>query len=231
MYCINCGVKLADTEKSCPLCATVVCHPQIQQSAAEPLYPPHRYPDPQIRSRAALIVVTTLMLIALLSTLFTDLLINRTVVWSGFVVGGIGVAYVMLILPFWFRRMKVEAYIPGLFAAVALYLQYINAAVEGDWYLYFALPLTLYLGALTYTTAALLKRFADKVLYIIGGGLMALGAFMPLMEYLIYTAFRREHFAAWSVYPLISLMLLGGMLIFLGVNAKAQEIMERKFFV
>ena len=37
MYCIQCGVKLADTEKTCPLCATVVYHPQLERPHAEPL--------------------------------------------------------------------------------------------------------------------------------------------------------------------------------------------------
>ena len=29
MYCIKCGVELADSEKSCPLCQTPVFHPQF----------------------------------------------------------------------------------------------------------------------------------------------------------------------------------------------------------
>lgn len=30
MYCIKCGVKLADSEKKCPLCNTIVCHPEFE---------------------------------------------------------------------------------------------------------------------------------------------------------------------------------------------------------
>ena len=29
MYCIKCGVRLADTERSCPLCGTVCFHPDL----------------------------------------------------------------------------------------------------------------------------------------------------------------------------------------------------------
>ena len=231
MYCIQCGVKLADTEHSCPLCGTEVVHHRLKQTEAAPLYPPHRYPNPQIQSRAVLIVISTLMLIALLSTLFTDLMINKKVVWSGYVVGGILVGYTVFVLPFWFRKRKETVYILCLFSAVGMYLHYINAATGGDWFLAFAFPLTVYLGILTLVMTVLLKRYADRVLYIVGGGLIALGLYMPMMEYLIFTAFEREKFAAWSGYPLISLVLLGGMLIFLGVNAQARETMERKFFV
>ena len=44
MYCVNCGVRLEDTEKKCPLCGTVPYHPEIQRKPEESLYPPDRYP-------------------------------------------------------------------------------------------------------------------------------------------------------------------------------------------
>jgi hypothetical protein len=37
-------------------------------------------------------------------------------------------------------------------------------------------------------------------------------------------------FSGWSVYTLIVLVLLGGTLIFLGINKTARERMERRFF-
>ena len=37
MYCIKCGVKLADTEKKCPLCGTVVYHPEFPPQNAKEL--------------------------------------------------------------------------------------------------------------------------------------------------------------------------------------------------
>lgn len=67
MYCINCGVKLEDTESRCPLCGVTVYHPELTRQTAEPLYPRHRYPAPEAASKAAHIVVSTLMAIALLT--------------------------------------------------------------------------------------------------------------------------------------------------------------------
>ena len=52
MYCVNCGVQLADTEKSCPLCGTVCYHPDISRPAAVPLYPNHRNPELKVNSGA-----------------------------------------------------------------------------------------------------------------------------------------------------------------------------------
>ena len=52
MYCIKCGVKLADTEKKCPLCNTIVCHPDFKQTAERPLYPSNKMPKNDSGSKA-----------------------------------------------------------------------------------------------------------------------------------------------------------------------------------
>ena len=37
-------------------------------------------------------------------------------------------------------------------------------------------------------------------------------------------------FKGWSIYPLISLVVLGGLLIFLAINGIAREKLERRIF-
>lgn len=231
MYCINCGVKLADTEERCPLCGTASVHPEQAGKGVEPLYPCHRHPAPQVHSKAAQIVVTTLLLIALLTTLFIDLQINGAVTWSGIVAGALMVGYIALVLPFWFRRVNPGIFVPGVFLTIAVYLMYINNVTGGSWFLGFGLPVTAYLGVLVTAVVLLVKYLRDRLLTILGGALIALALFMPLMEYLIFVNFQRPRFVAWSVYPLIALALLGAMLIFLAVNPRAREKMERKFFL
>ena len=38
-YCVNCGVKLAKSEKKCPLCNTPVINPNKKDVVFEPAYP------------------------------------------------------------------------------------------------------------------------------------------------------------------------------------------------
>ena len=73
MYCINCGVKLADTEKICPLCGVTVFHPEISRPEGEPLYPRGRYPAAQVNSRIAAIILSTLFALPLFICLLCDL--------------------------------------------------------------------------------------------------------------------------------------------------------------
>ena len=89
MYCINCGVKLADSQKKCPLCGTVVFHPDLPQPDGEPLYPAGRYPGTKVNRHGVLAIITAIFLLPLLVTLRVDMQITGAVTWSGYVMGAI----------------------------------------------------------------------------------------------------------------------------------------------
>ena len=231
MYCVNCGVKLADTENVCPLCGTAVFHPDIRRPQVEPLYPADRIPAPQVSSRGAQIITTGLFLIPMLICFQCDLLINRGITWSGFVIGALALGYVVFVLPQWFRRPNPVVFCAVDFLAAGLYLLYINYAVEGDWFLSFAFPVTGVVGLICTALVALIKYVRRGMLYIFGGGLIAMGAFMPLMEYLLCITFEPIRFYGWSLFPLSALVVIGGTLIFLAINRRAREKMEKRFFI
>lgn len=230
MYCIKCGVQLADSEKQCPLCGTVPFHPDLPRPEGESLYPPNRYPTQQVSHQAALTVITTAFLLPLVITLLCDLQINGCVTWSGFVTGALLLGYTIIVLPFWFKRPNPVVFVPCNFAAVGLYLLYINHATGGDWFLSFGFPVVGILGLIVSAVVALLRYLRRGRLYVFGGAMIALGVFMPLMEFLLNMTFRLPYMG-WSVYPLAALVLLGGMLIYLAICRPARETMERKFFI
>lgn len=231
MYCIRCGVKLPDGERICPLCGTEVYHPDFLKEEPVPLYPPHRYPTPLENPKTAQIILTTITLMALLITMVTDVQLGGGINWSGYVAGALIIGYIVLVLPLWFRKPNPVIFIPGSFAAVVVYLLYINHVTDGDWFLSLAFPVTAYLGLLITAVAALLKYLKRGALYVLGGAGIALGLLMPILELLICLTFDSVIFIGWFVYPLIVLASLGGMLIFLAIHNPSREIMERKFFV
>ncbi len=231
MYCVNCGVKLADSEKQCPLCGVMAFHPDIDRGEGEPLFPREQYPAPQINSRAALIVVTTLFLLPILITLLCDLQINGAVTWSGYVTGALVTGYVALVLPGWFRKPNPVIFVPCAFAAAGLYVLYIDLCTGGGWFLSFAFPVIGTVGLIVTAVVTLVKYVRRGYLYIFGGANIALGLFMPLMEFLLMITFDLPQFLSWSLYPLIALVLLGLMLIVLAISRPARETMSRKFFL
>ena len=231
MYCMQCGVRLADTEKACPLCGTRSYHPDIPAVNADPLYPRHSHPQRQVSPLGAMSALTLLSLIPAVICLLCDLRINDRITWSGYVTGAVVLFYEIFLLPGWFRRPNPVIFVPCGFAAAALYLLFIDLFASGKhWFLMFALPLVGGVGLIFTTLITLLRYVRRGKLYILGGCAMALGAYMPLIEFLAIRTFDRP-LVGWSVYPFVALILLGGYLIFLGICRPARESMARKFFI
>lgn len=231
MYCVKCGIELADTEKHCPLCGTIVFHPDLTQPRTAPLYPTDRLPEEKGRTLIAHIVLIALFLLPILITLQCDLLLNRTVTWSGYVVGALILAYTVFVLPGWFVNPNPVIFAPVSCAVICVYLLYICYATGGNWFLTFAFPVTGFVTLVLSAVITLLRYTKRGEYYIIGGASIAMGLFMPLMEHLIHITFHRPDHIVWSTYPLTVLVLFGGFLIFLAICRPARDLMERKFFI
>ena len=229
MYCVNCGVKLADTEKKCPLCNTVVYHPDIVQKNERELYPAGKMPKATSGRGFLSGAILILFMIPLIMTFFSDMQIDGKIDWFGFVGGGITLAYLTFILPTWFRNPNPVIFIPCDFAACLIYLFYIDWETDGNWFFSFAFPIVLGAAMITCTLVTLLKYLKRGRLYVIGGVLIGLGGFILMVELLLDYTFAIS-FLGWSLYPLISLVLIGGLLIYLAMNSVAREKFERKLF-
>lgn len=229
LYCVNCGVKLADTEKKCPLCGTTVYHPEIERKTEEPLYPNNKMPDMKAGTKALCGAVIILFLIPLAVCFLADLLYDGTLNWFGYAAGALIVAYIMFALPLWFNKPNPVIFVPCNFVATGLYLLYINGITNGNWFLSFAFPVTGGMCLITCAVVTLLYYVRRGRLYVLGGMLIALGAFAPLIEFLMGVTFNM-HYIGWSIYPLVILILFGGLLIYLAISRPAREIMKRKFF-
>ncbi len=233
MYCIKCGVALAEGNKPCPLCGTVPFHPELTPEDSERLYPAARYPkSSQVSTTVVLTVITALVfLLPVFITLQCDLLINGHIAWSGYVVGALVMVYTMAVLPLWFKKPNPVIFVPISFVAAGAYLLYINFATGGQWFLRFAFPLIGFTGLNVTAVVTLVKYLRRGYLYIFGGSLIATGLFMPVIELLLHLTFDLGKVFFWSVYPMTALVILGGLLIFLAICRPARETMERKFFL
>ena len=230
MYCINCGVKLEDTEKMCPLCGTIPYHPELARNIAPNPYPPDRYPAQTVSKKGIMILIITAFLIPMIVSVLCDLQFSGGIVWSGYVVGALLLAYITFILPFWFKNPNPVIFVPCDFAGIILFLLYINLSTGGNWFLSFAFPVAGVFGLIVSAVVTLVKYLKRGKLYIFGGALMLLGCFSLLVEFLLNITFPTMTFILWSIYPLVSLLLLGGTLIFLAIYKPARETVERKFF-
>ena len=229
MYCVKCGVKLSDSEAKCPLCNTVVYHPDYKQSLEQPLYPKDKMPKSNSGYKALNGVIIILFLIPMLVCFFADWFLDGKLQWFGYVAGALLVSYVTFALPLWFKKPNPVIFVPCNFAVATLYLLYINIYTGGNWFMSFAFPVVSGVCIITCSVITLIYYLRKGKLYILGGAFMALGTFMLLIEFLIKITFNLR-FVGWSIYPLVVLFLFGGLLIYLAINSAAREIIERKLF-
>lgn len=230
MYCVKCGVSLADTEKKCPLCGTVVYHPEVTQGEGKELYPTNRHPALTRPTKLPQMILSVLFLITVGIVLFYDLSFNGRVTWSGYVIGALILGYVCFALPLWFAHPNPVIFFPCAMTAVCLYLLYINLVTDGDWFLSFVFPVSGGITLILETAIVLLRYIKGGKLYIVGATAAAFGAFMLLAEFLMSITFKSVSFIGWCFYPIIALGTIGGFLIFLGICRPARESVERKVF-
>lgn len=230
MYCINCGVKLADTESVCPLCLTKVYHPDLDKLKGAPLYPQNHFPANEPHPLGFSILATVVFLLSILVVGTCDIELNQAITWSGYVIGALILAYELLILPTWFRKGSPAIFVPCGFISIGLYLLYIDLSVGGKWFLSFAFPTTAIIGSIVTCVCVLIYYLRRGILYILGSALLALGASMPVIEYLLNRTFGLTQGLSWSVYTITPLVFLGGTLIFFAICRPAREAVERKLF-
>lgn len=232
MYCIKCGVELADSEKRCPLCGTPVFHPDLPRNLTEPPYPAdRRIRREDVNRSGILFVLTVVALLPAILSLLCDWRINGTIVWSGYAAGAIGLLYVMIVLPLWFRHPNPVIFVPVDFAAIGLYLLYLNFATGGHWFLSFAFPVTGAIGLLVTAVVVLTRYLHSGWLYIYVGAFILAGGLAVLVEFLINLTFQLHETFFWSFYPLAAGVILGLMLIVIAICNPLRESLQRKFFL
>ena len=229
MYCVKCGVELADSERKCPLCNTPVYLPGLSEDP-ERQYPKFEAPE-KVNPRGIYFIITFVALISMIISVVSDINLGNGLTWSGYAVGGIALFYVIFILPGWFRRYNPAIFVPASFAAIGLFLLYVNYASGGKWFLSFAFPI-IGATALVISAICILSYYLRRgYLYIWGGAFIAIAAFMPVMEFLASTTFGVAVILNWSIYPLIAFGLIGIMLILIAIIKPLRESLCRIFAI
>ncbi len=230
MYCVKCGVKLGENEKKCPLCGTVVFHPDVKQPKGEDVYPHGKLPEIN-KSLVTAAVLTAMFIIPIVTVLLCDLKVYGKITWSGYVVGALLLTYIIAVFPMWFRSPNPVIFVPCSFVAAGIYVLHIDLALDGGWFLSFAFPIIGCIGLTATAMTALFRYIKKGGLYILGGAFCFIGLCMLPMEFLAKYTFGVSRFIGWSLYPLSSLVLIGAFLIFLAIYAPARKYLERIFFI
>ena len=230
MYCVKCGVELADSERKCPLCKTPVYYPNLPENPETP-YPKFVKSKDEISPRGLHFIISILFAIAVIIVTICDINISGKITWSVFVSGALVLAYVIFFLPWWFRRPSPSVFVPVSFAAIALYVWAISFVLEEDWFLPFALPVIAGFALIMSTLVTLVYYLKRGYLYIFGGTFIGLGVYSVFVEIMIHINFGVHDRLVWSIYPFIALFLIGMMLIVIAIVRPFRESLKRVFSI
>ncbi len=231
MYCINCGVKLADSESVCPLCKTKVYHPDLFIKHAPSPYPAVNEAVEHISRRGIAFLMSILAAIPLLLLPFIDLRLNSEVTWSGVASLGILLFYIVCVFPVWFKKPNPVIFVPMDFIAAGGYLLYISFITDGGWFMTFAFPVCCIFGFITTASTALFRYIPRGRLYIWSGIVYSLGASCVLIEMFLNISFRLNTHLLWSVYPAIAAVIIGSSVLLIAICRPIREALGKRFFI
>ena len=234
MYCVKCGVELQRGVEACPLCGLRVYHPDVQEQPEPRPYPAYAGASEHVRPGGLLLILSFLFALPVIICLMVDLRLSGGVTWSGYVACGVCAAYITVCLPLWFRRRNPVVFFPVTIAALLGVALYVCLKTGGRWFLPFAFPVGGAVCAIFETVIELLRYAVrerrHRVLYILGGASIALGAICVLVEFLLRVSFGVA-MRWWSLYPLVVLTLLGLLLIVIAISAPLRASLHKKFFI
>ncbi|MBQ2508899.1 MAG: zinc ribbon domain-containing protein [Bacteroidales bacterium] len=224
-YCVHCGVELADSENSCPLCGTPVVDPSRLTTDSIPTFPKEEDHRP-INHRFAVVLISFFLIVPVLVTLTIDLLIEPGLSWSLYVLSGVLYLCTFIVFPVACPKLSSYIYIAvdGLSTALILLAIHAVSGASG-WYLPIALPVTLWTFIITELFALVVRN--KKMIVIRRGGLLFL--LLALLSTAIDLTIK--HTITWSIYAVIPLVALGLPLFAVSFSRRACDWMRRNLFL
>lgn len=229
MYCVKCGVRLQEGVDACPLCQTPVWNPEGLAPAARSFS--GVYPKEVISKRYPVLGFLTALLVAIdLVFLVFCLRTYHAVSWSGYVMLGTAVFYLIVFLPLWINKPHPLIFVPLSFLVIGGYLLYICLHTGGHWFLSFAFPVVMLAMLLTTASVAAFRFLKHGKLFIIGALLLAIGGCAMLVELFEHITFGHTMWT-WSLYVVSGFGAVGLFVLLAALVRPLREYLERKLFL
>lgn len=232
-YCVNCGVKLADSEKKCPLCQTEVINPNIiiQKSISKP-YPDNTITFKILPNSVKTLLVTVIFILPVAVSLICNYSISSVISWSKFVVLSLIFAYSISIYSILcFKRNSNVFNILVYHVLLCTYLFAMNKLCKGNWFLTFAVPLVLLLFIYFLVITLVITRNHLTKLFCTGFIMLLSGVFCVFLETILNFAFKFRTTILWSIYPCITLFIISIVLFIIDFNKPLKEQLGKKLFL
>lgn len=228
-YCVNCGVKLKNSEKKCPLCNTKVINPNKVNSEYEPVYSNKIETFKKINYKYLSKLIILLLMATAFVILIFDFIISKNITWSLYVVASI--LYLCCHLSF--------AVVKNIYLSLVIHLvstelfllliAYLNNGMH--WYLYLVFPFIFIVWSYIILVTYLIKRKKGNFLKRISLCLLFCGLTVILVEASI-DLFRFNIINyTWSLYAAFPITIISIFIFILSYNKKIVDEIKQRMFI
>jgi len=244
-FCVNCGVKLGESECDCPLCECPVVNPMEPELLPENFerpYPKRRDTLKNIVDRKFIIsAISILYILPIILCLIIDIDLNSEITWSAISTVGIILCWTVIFLPFIVDK-KFTSLCITIDSALIILLFYAIAWNTNafNWILILAMPITAIIYIILILMIYFVKREILHDLYIGAFAFSAIGVFCIMTELLVWN-YKRLHadiahasstgVLSWSVYVFIVCVIVAGLAFYIEKKKSVKRGLGKRFHI
>lgn len=233
-YCVNCGVELHETEKSCPLCDTVVLNPnQIYNEDIKPPYPLQaQRVDIRENKRVTVALISVLLALPASICMVCNFIIDARLTWSLYVLGAMAFLWTIIIPPYLLRRNKEMMTIMIGTLSMCAFLRFVEElSVIKGWYLPLALPIVLVVAFICFIMA-IIFLYSDLRKFQIAAVLAVCMAGLMIAIEIATDVYHQDVFVLqWSVFLSIPCLILAMLCVLIDRKRAVKENIKKRFHV
>ena len=228
-YCVNCGVKLKESEKVCPLCNTKVINPNNLKTEFIPAYSQNIEKTKKINKKYLCFLITIILMGVTIITVLCNLIFTGNITWSIYVVASIlflnsKLSFVL------FKNKFFPLFIDLLTTETLIYvIAYLNNGLH--WFYYLVCPfifiIWIYIILCTFVLSKkkynLLRRFSVAFSFI--------SVILLIIESCIDMYKYEKITINWSIYAILPIIIIGTILFLISYNRKLIEEIKQRIFI
>ena len=228
-YCVNCGVKLKESEKVCPLCNTKVINPNNLKTDFIPAYSQNIEKTKKVNKKYLCFLITIILMGVTIITVLCNLIFTGNITWSIYVAASIlflnsKLSFVL------FKNKFFPLFIDLLTTETLIYvIAYLNNGLH--WFYYLVCPfifiIWIYIILCTFVLSKkkynLLRRFSVAFSFI--------SVILLIIESCIDMYKYEKITINWSIYAILPIIIIGTILFLISYNRKLIEEIKQRIFI
>lgn len=199
-YCVNCGVELDASHKTCPLCNTPVINPkQLEQLHAVPPFPREKGQVELVKRKDAALLLSVVLLSTAVTCGLLNFFVYKANPWSLSIIGACVVLWVFMIPLVIYT--KLSAYTSLLLDGIVVcaYLFMLTWLTnKNNWFFGIAVPITLLVTVLAEVMAFLLQKFRFSFLVTATVSFAEIAVLCVGIELILNRHLHHKLFLSWS---------------------------------